>query len=279
MRITFLGTAGGRILIMTQLRASGGWILEMDGERIHVDPGPGALVRSRQYGIDLRKLTCLIISHAHPDHYTDSEMVVESLTDGTRKKRGVLIGNEFAINGGDDHRQAVSPFHLKLLERYEVMKPGDKTKIGKIEITATPTKHSESKALGFVFRGSKTLGYTGDSEYFEGMEKYFEGCDYLVLNVLRPRGTNWPKHMNTEQAAKIISSVKPKLAILQHFGMLMIKAGEAKEARWIEEKTGVKTIAAKDGMTIDLDSEKAEKTEKVPGRASRGLERWTRQQK
>lgn len=273
MKITFLGTAGGRILIMTQLRASGGWILEMDGERIHVDPGPGALVRATQYGIDLRKLTGLAISHAHPDHYIDAEMVVESLTDGTRKKRGVLVGNEFAIKGGDDHRQAVSPFHLKLLERYEVMKPGDKTKIGKIEITATPAKHSENKAIGFVFRGSETLGYTGDGEYFEGQEKYFEGCDYLVLNVLRPRGTDWPKHMNTEQAAKLISKVMPKLAILQHFGMLMVKAGEEREAKWIEEQTGVKTVAAKDGMTIDLSKEKAEIASRGTGR---GLERWAK---
>jgi ribonuclease BN (tRNA processing enzyme) len=270
MKITFLGTAGGRILIMTQLRASGGWVLEMDGERLHVDPGPGALVRARQYGVDLRKLTGLAISHAHPDHYTDSEMVVESLTNGTRERRGVLIGNEFALKGGDDHRPALSPFHMKLLERYEVMKPGDKTKLGRIEITATPTKHSEEKALGFVFRGSKTLGYTGDSEYFDGMEKYFEGCDYLVLNVLRPRGTNWPKHMNTEQAAKLISKVRPKLAIIQHFGMLMVRAGEANEARWIEEKTGVKTIAAKDGMAIDLDTGKAELPVRGPGKWTQG---------
>jgi phosphoribosyl 1,2-cyclic phosphodiesterase len=253
MKIIFLGTAGGRILIMTQLRASGGWILEMDGEMFHIDPGPGALVRAKQYRVDLKKLTGVLISHAHTDHYTDAEIVIEAMTDGTKKKRGVLIGNEFAMNGGDNYRPSVSPFHLKLLERYEILKPGEKTHIGKIEITATPTRHGEKKCLGFVFRGTKTLGYTSDGEYFEGQEKYFEGCDYLVLNVLRPRGNIWPEHMNSEQAAKLIAKVKPKLAIIQHFGMLMVRAGPEKEAKWIEEQTGVKTIAAKDGMKIEME--------------------------
>ncbi|MEM5871706.1 MAG: MBL fold metallo-hydrolase [Candidatus Aenigmatarchaeota archaeon] len=254
MHITFLGTAGGRILITTQLRASGGWILEMDREMIHVDPGPGALVRAKQYGVNLKKLTGIIVSHAHPDHYIDTEMIIEAMTDGTRKKRGVLIGNEYAIKGGNDYRSCVSPFHLKLLERYEVLNPGEKTKIGNIEIIATPTKHGEKKGLGFVFRGSKTLGYAGDGEYFEGQERYFEGCDYLILNVLRPRNNEWPEHMSTDQATKLIEKVKPKIAILQHFGILMVKANPEKEAKWIEEKTGVKTIAAKDGMRIDLEN-------------------------
>ena len=255
VKLTFLGTAGGRIVIMTQIRASGGFILEMDNEVMHVDPGPGTLVRARQYGVNLRKLTAVIVSHAHPDHYTDAEMVIESMTDGTRKKRGVLIGNEHAINGGDGYRPAISPFHLKLLERYEILKPGGKTKIGEIEIQATPTRHGEPKALGFVFRGSKTLGYTGDGEYFEGQEKYFEGCDYMVLNVLRPKGVEWPEHMNTDQAVKLLKKVRPSLAVIQHFGMKMLKANPEREAKWIEKQTGVKTIAARDGMRIDFERE------------------------
>jgi len=267
MKITFLGTAGGRIVIMTQIRASGGFILEMDNERIHIDPGPGALVQAKRYGVKLRKLTGLIVSHAHPDHYTDAEMIIESMTEGTRKRRGILLGNEHVINGGDDYRPAISPFHLKLLERYEILKHGDRTKIGNIDILATPTKHGENKALGFVFRGSKTLGYVGDSEYFDGQEKYFEKCDYLVMNVLRPRNVSWPEHMNSNQAVKLLRKVKPSLAVIQHFGMKMLKANPEKEARWIEKQTGVKTIAARDGMTIDPDKENIERM---------GLEKWTR---
>ncbi|NIO23122.1 MAG: MBL fold metallo-hydrolase [Candidatus Aenigmarchaeota archaeon] len=267
MKITFLGTAGGRIVIMTQIRASGGFVLEMDNELIHIDPGPGALVRAKQYGVNLRKLTGVVVSHAHTDHYTDAEMVIESMAQGAMKKRGVLIGSEFAIKGGDSYRPAVSPYHLKFLDRYEILGPGNKTKIGKIEIEATPTKHGETKALGLVFRGSKTLGYAGDGEYFEGQEKHFEGCDYLVLNVLRPKNVEWPEHMNSNQAVKLIGKVRPSLAVIQHFGMKMLKAKPEREAKWIEKETGVKTIAARDGMTIDLGKGRPE---------GKGLEKWVK---
>ncbi len=264
MKIIFLGTGGGRVVVTNQIRASGGWILEMDGEVLHIDPGPGALVRAKQYGVRLEKLTGVLVSHAHPDHYNDAEIIVEAMTAGCNKKKGVLIGNENAINGGETYRKVISPYYLKFLERCEILEPGKTTNIGKIKVTATPTKHYEEKAIGFVFEGSKKLGYTSDGEYFDGQENHFKGCNCLVLNVLRPRGDSWPHHMNTGQACKLIGKVKPELAIINHFGMKMLKAVPEKEAKWIEQQTSVHTIAATDGLKLDLDHEKE------------GLEKWIR---
>ena len=41
VRITFLGTGGGRFATIYQARATGGFYIE-DGRNLHVDPGPGA---------------------------------------------------------------------------------------------------------------------------------------------------------------------------------------------------------------------------------------------
>ena len=259
MKITFLGTGGGRFVIIKQLRASGGCILEMDGEMLHIDPGPGALVRAKQFAVNLSKLTGILVSHCHPDHYTDLEFVVEAMTEGTKKKRGVLITNEYVIKGGDEFRKVISDYHLKCLERYEILNPGDKTHIGKIEITGVKAKHSEPKTLGFVFKGSKTIGATSDGEYYKGQEKHFRGCDYLLVNCLRTRHEDWPGHMNAHQAKELIGKAKPGLAILKDFGMKMLRGNAEKEAKWIQETTGVKTIAARDGMI--LGSEKKVKKE------------------
>jgi hypothetical protein len=46
--------------------------------------------------------------------------------------------------------------------------------------------------------------------------------------------------------------------------MRMLKAIPDKEAKWIEQQTGVHTIAAMDGLKLDLDHEKE------------GLEKWIR---
>jgi len=164
----------------------------------------------------------------------------------------VLIASEFVIKGDDGFRPAVSEYHLKTLERYETLKPGDATKIGNITVTATPTKHREPSGIGFILEGSSKIGYTSDSEIIDEMYKYFKDLDCLIANVLRPRGRTWPEHMNTEDCARFVSKIKPKLLIIQHFGMLMLRANPKKEAEWIEKESGVKTIAAEDGMRIEI---------------------------
>jgi len=251
-KITFLGTGGGRFCTVSQARATGGWILEMDGEMLHIDPGPGALVRAKEYGVDLRRLTGLLISHCHPDHYTDAEFVAVAMTKYAKANRGVIIGSRRVILGGNGFNPIFTKYILDRVNRHVVMDAGDSAKIGKIEIKASPTKHREADGIGFLFRGSKTIGYPSDGEYFRGQEKHFRGCDCLVLNCLRPRGETWPEHMNTEQAKKLVEKTQPKLAVLQHFGMKMLKVVCFREAEWIEKQTGIRTIAAKDGMRIEV---------------------------
>jgi ribonuclease BN (tRNA processing enzyme) len=263
MKLTFLGTGGGRVVVTNQLRSTGGFILEMDGKLLHIDPGPGALVRAKQCGIKLRKLDGILISHAHPDHHADAEMVIEAMTDGTRTKRGFLIGNYYTDKSDSDFRQIVSPYHLRYLEKYVVMAPGDQTEAAGLKITATPTKHGDAKGIGFVVKGSKTLGYTSDTEYFEGLENHFKNCDVLVINLLRPKEHSWPTHMNSNQAVELLKKCRPKLAIVQHFGLHVIKSNPEHEAAWIQEQSGVRTIAARDGMVLKLN----ETEEKI-------LEKW-----
>jgi len=262
LRITFLGTGGGRFVTISQIVSTGGWILEMDGEMIHVDPGPGAILRAKECNVNLRKLTGIIVSHAHLDHYGDLEVVIEAMTYGAKKKRGFLISNEAVIKGRKDEPPKISPYHLNVLERYTIMKPGMSIKVGNITITATPTKHGDEDGLGFVFDGSERLGYTGDGEYFEGQEKYFQGCKYLVLNCMRPKEDAWPNHMNSEQARILVEKVKPDVAILAGFGMKMLFGKAHRDAEWIQKETGIKTMAARDGMVLDF------------GKARKNLERF-----
>jgi len=69
----------------------------------------------------------------------------------------------------------------------------------------------------------------------------------LILNTIFPHNKEIETHLNTEKAIKIIQKVKPETAIITHFGMTMLNANPEKEAEIIEDKTGVKTIAAEMG--------------------------------
>jgi phosphoribosyl 1,2-cyclic phosphodiesterase len=70
------------------------------------------------------------------------------------------------------------------------------------------------------------------------------------LNIVHPFN-NKENQLSSDDAVKIINKVKPKLTIITHFGIKMLKADPLYEAREIQKKTGVQIIAAKDGMVIN----------------------------
>ena len=251
MRITILGSGGGRWVFLKQLRGSGGFVLELGGQKIHVDPGPGALVRAREYKVNLCNLTAVVVSHRHQDHMNDAVVAIESMTRGATRKAGAFISTSKVIKGDKEHPPLLDSFHKGMLERLEIMKPGDSVKLGKVSVHATPTRHGEEDGIGFVFSGEGIrIGYTSDGEYFPGMEKYFQNCEYLVMNVMRPREDAWPGHMNASMAATLVSRTKPKNAVMTHFGMKMLRGIAEREASWIQKETGIRTTAAWDGMVI-----------------------------
>jgi ribonuclease BN (tRNA processing enzyme) len=61
-------------------------------------------------------------------------------------------------------------------------------------------------------------------------------------------------HLSIKDIEKIISIKKPKLTILTHFGMTIIKAKPWEITEKLSKKLRVKIIAANDGMEIDLDN-------------------------
>jgi hypothetical protein len=53
-------------------------------------------------------------------------------------------------------------------------------------------------------------------------------------------------------AERLITEIKPKATILTHFGMGVWRAKPALVAAELTQKTGIKVIAATDGMIFDL---------------------------
>ena len=252
MKITFLGTGGGRYVLINQLRATGGFIIESKNLNMIIDPGPGTLVRAKQFHNNLTKLNCIFVSHCHPDHYTDLEMVIEAMSLGVKKKRGVLISNENVIKGGKEYRPVVSNYHLDILEKIYILKPNEEISFLNTKLKTTKCSHGEEKCIGFVLEDEKKIGYTADGGYYEGQEDYFKSCDCLIINCLRPRNSEPYGHMNVDKAKILIEKVKPKLAILQHFGMKMLFGVAEREAKWISRETEVETVAARDGQVFEL---------------------------
>ena len=74
----------------------------------------------------------------------------------------------------------------------------------------------------------------------------------MILNVVFIEPRLPVDHLSLPDAEHIIAELKPKAAILTHFGTTMWRAKPWEIAERLSEKTGVKVIAARDGMKFDL---------------------------
>lgn len=261
-RIIFIGTGGGRHSMASQVRKTGGTYVELDGMRLIIDPGPGALVYSHALQLDHEKWDGMLLSHYHIDNSSDANALIDIMkgapTEG-EKKDIFVVAEEHSIRMKKDTNEypRISKYHQKLVKNLFPAKAGEKIKAGSLSIETTRTDHG-MPCIGFVIRGSKSIGYAADGAYFTGQEDYFKNCDILILNTLVPKGGEIRPHyhMSVDGAIKLIKAMpsKPKLVVLTHFSPWMLRSNLYKQVKIVQDATGVRTIFAEDFMELDVDS-------------------------
>jgi len=234
--IKFLGTGGGRNVTPFQTRRTGGILIK----DILIDPGPGSVLTMKEWGIDVRKIKTLLVSHAHPDHITDAPVVIEGMTYGTKRKRGILLASETAINGLEGYRP-ISAYHLSLLEEWKLARPGDVYK----GITVIRAVHTDPSTVGFVVEvNGRIITYYSDTGYWEGMERFARDIVIFNLETTFPS----PTHTHPGVVRRVLEASSPKKIFITHFGWSILEYGPGKIARELEKEFGVEVVAAEDGM-------------------------------
>ena len=253
-KIKFLGTAGARFVVMKQLRTSGGIWLTLDDTNVLIDPGPGSLTKclSSRPKLNPRDLDGIILTHRHLDHSNDINIMIEAMTNGGFDKKGIV----FAPSDALDEDPVVLKYFRNHVEKIEVLKERGKYNLGSISFS-TPVRHIHGvETYGLNIYGKDiSLSLVTDTKYFKGLETHYPS-DILILNVVRLEGKPEIQHLSIKDAEHIISANKPKLSILTHFGMTVLTAKPWEVAENLTKKLGVKVIAARDGMEVDIDQYK-----------------------
>jgi ribonuclease BN (tRNA processing enzyme) len=245
--ITFLGTAGARFVVTSQLLASGGMWLNLGGTEIVLDPGPGCIVQSTKRKLRAYKLSAIILSHRHLDHSADVNIMIEAMTQGGTKPRGRLFAPADAL----ENEPVIFSYLRDFLDGIETLREGGSYSVGNVSFE-TPLRHIHPvETYGIIFKTAEhTFSYITDGRYSDSLWQKYHG-ELLIINVvlLEPRPID---HLSVADAERIISEIKPKAAILTHFGMNMWRARPWEIAQRMTEKTGIRVIAARDGMKFDL---------------------------
>ena len=247
--ITFLGTGGARVMIANQILASGGLWLSLGGTEILIDPGPGCIVQSTKRKFRADKLSAIILSHRHLDHSGDVNVMVEAMAQGGLKKpRGWFFAPADAL----ETEPVIFSYLKDYLEGIEILKEGKSYSIGNVSFT-TPIRHIHPvETYGMLFKtGEHTFSYIADTRYFDGLCHSY-ASELLIINVVFLEPKPPIDHLSVPDAKRIVTELKPKVAILTHFGMTMWRAKPWEIAQRLSQDTGIRVVAARDGMRFDL---------------------------
>lgn len=239
-----------------QLRNSAGTWCRFAGSNLLIDPGPGTLCSCFRVDpvLNPEALDAVILSHRHLDHSTDVNVIIEAMTAGTFKKRGSLFAPMEALAGPEP---VVLKHVRSAVEHLQPLHEGGQYHVGEVSFT-TPLQHdhpAETYGLRFSL-GEKTVSFVTDTAFSSDLINAYQGSDLLVLNVvLYKQPSHFQiKHLDLNAAAELIEAVRPRLAVMTHFGLTMLQEDPHRTAAELSRKLGIKVLSAADGLQLELNA-------------------------
>jgi ribonuclease Z len=241
MRVTLLGTGTPTPRIGN---FSASTLVEAGAERLIFDLGRGSTIRLFQKKIPLGSITAHFITHLHSDHIVGLPDMWLSGWVGTpwasRKSPMVIFGPKGTVAMTENLTRAFSEdIRIRIADEelppagvaFEAkdIEPGLVYDHNGVRVTAIEVNHGEKikPSFGYVveFDGKKVV-LSGDTKPDERVAKAAEGADLLIHEVciIEPElSKSYPSyraiedhHTSPEDAGKIFSSAKPKLAVYSH---------------------------------------------------------------
>ncbi len=252
--IKFLGTAGARYVMAKQLRSSAGVYLELAGKRIVLDPGPGTLVRmaTSRPRLEPEKLDAVVLSHLHIDHSNDVNVLFDAITEGAKKKKGTLFAPRQCLEGED---KVIFRYLKDAIARIEVLEEKGSYSLDDIQIQTSIRHLHGVETYGIKFKAEgKTISFLVDTRFFPELIESYAGSDILVVNVVMYEVKSKPHimHLDVEDVKTIAKEIKPRLLIMTHFGMTMLRHKPWEIAAGLSDELGLEVKAASDGMKVEI---------------------------
>jgi phosphoribosyl 1,2-cyclic phosphodiesterase len=250
--IKFIGTAGARFVVAKQLRSSGGLWLSFQGVNLYLDPGPGALVRclASKPKLDPTKLDGILLSHKHLDHSGDINAMIEAMTEGGYRRHGVLFAPEDAL----EEDPVIFRYVRSYVDQTKVLKENGNYAVGGLKFS-TAGRHIHSvETYGFNFYlFGLTVSCITDTKFYPELLSQYPG-ELLIMNVVLLTEPQHPiDHLSIQDVKEILKKCRAKTVVLTHFGMRLLQAKPWEMAERLSQETGLKVIAARDGMTLVVD--------------------------
>jgi ribonuclease Z len=241
LKVTLLGTGAPR---PSMERFGPSILVEAGKEKLLFDCGRGATQRLFQLKVPFGDVTALFLTHLHSDHIVG---IPDLYLTGwiMRRDTPFRVWGPAGTSDMMSHLEQAYQFDIHIRRDVDEKLPAQGAVVvakdieqgvvyqnGDLKVTAFTVDHGPVKpAFGYrVDYAGRSVMLSGDTRYNENLIRFSQGTDVLIHEVLDPEAY-WASdqffnqeqkqkvidhHTTPEQAGRIFSQVKPKLAVYSH---------------------------------------------------------------
>jgi ribonuclease BN (tRNA processing enzyme) len=219
MRLTILGSGTN----VHPTRAAAGYLVRTD-QHLVLDFGPRTLMNLIKTGVNRHRITHILFSHFHADHFSDFitfffDAVIYAKYGGGHRPGMTLIGPKGTVRLLQSIMRSFpsfspAPFRVTFKEV-----SGKPFMIGDTRIVPKPVVHvPDLSSVGYriEYRG-KAIVYSGDSQYCDALVRLCTDADLAVLDCSFPANRPGPAHLHAGQCGQVAQEASIGQLVLSHF--------------------------------------------------------------
>lgn len=217
MDIIFLGTGTG---LPSVSRGSPSILVKSKEIYMLLDIGPGTLRQLAKAGIPFWRPELIFITHFHPDHINDLSHLLFALRSPaiSPNEKVITIAGPEGLLGFHNGLKAIYGRWVDLSNpesRFLELRPKEVFQYKSIETLAIRTPHTHNSLALKIRSEGKTVVYSGDTPYFEGLIEFAYDSDLLILEASFPEPNEG--HLTPYEAGLIAQKAKVRILALTHF--------------------------------------------------------------
>ncbi len=226
-----------------------------------VDVGPGSVLNMRKFGVNVKDITAVLVTHMHGDHVFDFAALLWAMAADGRREPLDVFGPQGISQAIDFLR--VGPLAPAFMPRNFVtfplevheLKPGASFSVKELSVVTAAGEHPVPDVAYRISDGSKAVAFSGDTGPSDSVAKLARGCDMLVHESTFLKGEEAAArstgHSTAFEAGQVAVKAGVKLLLLNHVAPRL--AGREDEIVAEASEGGVRTIVAYDGLSIHLE--------------------------
>ena len=219
MTLTILGSGTN----MHPTRAAAGYLVQTD-QIFLLDFGPRTLVNLMKTRVDRHRITHILFSHFHADHFSDFitfffDAVIHCKHEGGTRPALTLVGPRGTTRLLRTIMKTLPGFHSPPFQ-VRIKEVADRSfMLGQTRITPRTMRHvPQLHCLGYriEYKG-RAVAYSGDTQVCRNLVRLCGEADVAVLDCSFPANKPGPVHLHAGQCGQVAREAGVDRLVLSHF--------------------------------------------------------------